>query len=259
MGKGQEIALLEQTDGFAYGEKLGQSFNQIHTSKSEIKGFGNLHWNGTYLSGENQQESKIIWENDNNNYLMVLESLNESRLSFNRGIVNRKIKKLIGNRRNYAQTISLVNRDITPENLILHSGRVSIIDPLPKLDFDLKFAAYFVFCYQFLLPSYSNVPRYLHNAYEENKGILGEIAEGFKQGYFYSFSKDEYIVQEKRLMDEYILWMLLETYEHYEILNNTQPSHKVLQQMGSKEVIQNRLVLYLNELEILCSSFNYDT
>ncbi|WP_226036564.1 hypothetical protein [Aquibacillus saliphilus] len=253
MGNGQELSLLKQIEAFAYGKKLGQSFNQIHRNKPEIKGFGDLHWNGKYLSGGNHQKIQQIWEKDNNSYLKVLDSLYVSKLNFNREIVSEKVKNLIENRRKYVQTISLVNQDITPENLIVSFDRVSIIDPLPKLDFDLKYAAYFVFCYQFLLPSYSNSPRYLNNAYEEKRSILNEIAVGFKQGYFYNCNSDEHRVQLKRLKDEYILWMLLETFEHYEVLNKTQQSDKVSQQMGSKEVIRDRLDLCLDELEILCS------
>ncbi len=75
-------------------------------------------------------------------YLTALNDLN----TFNKEKVIKYTKYLIDNRRKQIQKISLVNQDITPENLILNLDKISIIDPFPKLDFDLKYAAYFVFC-----------------------------------------------------------------------------------------------------------------
>ena len=45
------------------------------------------------------------------------------------------------------------------------------------------------------------------------------------------------------------MWILLEAYEHYEILNEDVLNSKVRQQMGDEEMIKNRLALCLKELE----------
>jgi hypothetical protein len=52
-------------------------------------------------------------------------------------------------------------------------------------------------------------------------------------------------------MEEYILWTLLEAFEHYELLNENELSNKIVQQMGDKETIYERLKLCLKELESL--------
>ena len=49
----------------------------------------------------------------------------------------------------------------------------------------------------------------------------------------------------KQIMDEYILWTLLETYEHYEMLSKEKLSQKTVLQMGNKDIIHQRLKLCL--------------
>ena len=110
----------------------------------------------------------------------------------------------------------------------------------------MKYAGYFVFCYKFLLPAYSNAARYRKHAYNQNSNILNRIADGFINSYI-SDNVDLY----KCLLDEYILWILLEAHEHYEILNESELDPKTLQQMGDKDMIKERLILCLNELENL--------
>ncbi|MUK90622.1 hypothetical protein GMD78_19885 [Ornithinibacillus sp. L9] len=253
MGIGQDLSLLTNKDAISYGKRLGYFFKKIHNKSPVIKGFGNLYWNGETLQGNNHQSINELWEEDNDHYIKILYVLNHSKLDFNKENVTENVNDLIKCRRKQIQEVSLVNQDITPENIILNTGKISIIDPFPKLDFGLKYAAYFVFCYKFLLPSFSNAPRYINNAYSEKSGILNDIAEGYIKGYFHDMSLDEYTNQVKRLMDEYTLWMLQEAYEHYEVLHEEKLTNKIIQQMGPREVIDERLNLIIRELETLCS------
>ena len=54
--------------------------------------------------------------------------------------------------------------------------------------------------------------------------------------------------------DEYILWTLLETHEHYETLNKSELDPKTLQQMGDKDMIKNRLTLIFKTDSTTCSN-----
>lgn len=105
----------------------------------------------------------------------------------------------------------------------------------------------FCFCYKFLLPAYYDAPRYRNNSYHQCANTLSKIADGFISGYA---GNDERLTE--RIMNEYILWVLLEVYEHFEVLNEENVSYKTLQQMGNKEIIKNRLSLCLKQLEYLC-------
>ncbi|WP_391115824.1 hypothetical protein [Psychrobacillus sp. L3] len=254
MGKGKTLQYLSDSEAITIGEELGKFFKIMHRKDPDIQGFGNIIWNGKKLEGKMQEEVSYIWQKDNDFYLSILNSLTTTDLTFNREKVVNKILNLIKNRRENQQKISLVNQDVTPENIILNLDNVSLIDPFPKLDFDLKYAGYFVFCYKFLLPAYSNTDRYINHDYNQNSKILSRIADGFMNGYI-GDNVDLY----KCLLDEYILWTLLEAHEHYEILNESDLDPKTLQQMGDKEMIKNRLTLCLIELEKLSldSSFNF--
>lgn len=244
MGEGKTLPTLSHSEAFSIGKKLGEALKSMHDINPDIKGFGDIIWSGNQLEGEVQQESKDIWQADNEYYLSILNSLSTSDLTFNREEVGDMIFNLIENRRKKQQKIALVNQDVTPENIILNLDKVSLIDPFPKLDFDLKYAGYFVFCYKFLLPAYSNTTRYQKHAYDQYSKKLSRIADGFITGYTHN-NENLY----KHIVDEYILWTLLEAYEHFEILNENEVDSKTLQQMGDKKMIKSRLLLCLNELE----------
>jgi len=244
MGKSLKLNDLNHTKAYDYGVILGDFFKKMHNEKPTINDFGNLIWNGKSLKGTEKLDIEQIWKKENDFLLDTLDRLNTSQLSFDRQKVNDKINSIINYRRNQIQKISLVNQDVTPENIIFSENRVSLIDPFPKLDFELKFAGYFFFCYKFLLPAYSNAPRYIDNEYEKNRLILSSIAEGFA----YQYTKDD---QEelKKLRDEYILWVLLEAYDHYSILEKGNISQKVKLKMGDINILKNRLNLCLKELQ----------
>jgi hypothetical protein len=249
MGEGKPLQSLSDFEAYTIGIKLGEFFLVMHSKTPEIKGCGNLLWNGKHLEGNLQKDADQVWRNDNDFYVSVLDKLITADLKMNRNTMVDKLLNLIENRRNKQQKLSLVNQDVTPENIILNSDKVSLIDPFPMVDFDLKYAGYFVFCYKFLLPAYSTAPRYRNNAYDQNYSILSKIADGFTNGYI--GDNENWL---NCLKNECILWTLLETYDHYEILNKSELSYKTIQQMGSKDIINKRLTLCLKELERLCST-----
>jgi len=223
MGESKKLQSLNHLEAFAIGETLGDFFKDMHKITPSIKGYGDIIWNGKQLEGSIQQETNHIWQNDNDFYLTVLPALAASDLIFDRGRVIDKITHIINNRRKSPQKISLVNQDVTPENIIFNLEKTALIDPFPRLDFDLKYAGYFVFCYKFLLPAYSNTARYERHSYDKYSKIMSIIADGFIEGYI----NNEKTLH-KRLLEEYILWVLLETYEHYETLNEGELDSKTL-------------------------------
>jgi len=247
MGEGMRLQSLNDFEAYTLGKKLGIFFQAIHGVTPGIKGFGNLVWNGKHLEGSMQKDPAQIWQSDNDYYIDVMNKLIATDLEFDRDSIVERILTIIQKRRGNQQSISLVNQDVTPENIIFDSHNVSLIDPFPRLDFDLKYAGYFVFCYKFLLTAYSDAPRYQKNQYNELDDVLSKIADGFIYGYI---DEKEYLYQ--RIMDEYILWTLLETYDHHEISNKENLSYKTMLQMGNKDIINQRLKLCLEQLVKLC-------
>lgn len=47
------------------------------------------------------------------------------------------------------------------------------------------------------------------------------------------------------------MWILLEIHEHYMLLKQEDLSYKVEQQMGNKDILEQRMEMYLKELEKL--------
>ncbi len=253
MGYGTDLLSLHKDEANSYGKHLGRIFHGIYNNKTSIEGFGELDWDGKTLQGSDLRNMYALWQEENNHSLIALNTLIHSDLQFDKEKVDTYINSLIENRRTHIQNIALVNQDVTPENLILTEDHVAIIDPFPKLDFDLKYAAYFVFCYKFLLPAYSNAPRYIKHAYREKSSVLNEIADGFVSGYFSNVEGDAFTTQTRQLMDEYSIWLLQEAYEHYEILQQPHLNQKTTQQMGDREMITARLHLCLETLEEWCT------
>ncbi len=253
MGRGTDLLLFDQNKAHSYGTKLGQIFHRIHNHETSITGFGELHWQGETLRGSDSKNRDALWQEENERALIALNTLIHSSLCFDKEKVGQHIHALIENRRTQVQNISLVNQDVTPENLILTDAHIAIIDPFPRLDFDLKYAAYFVFCYKFLLPAFSNAPRYINQAYQEKSNVLNKIADGFISGYCFNVVGDERTTQIQRLKDEYTLWILQEAYEHYDVVHQPHLTNKTTQQMGSREMISARLRLCLEELEKWCT------
>ncbi|MBP0725851.1 hypothetical protein J5Y03_11785 [Bacillus sp. RG28] len=244
MGKSLKLNDLNNTQAYDYGVILGEFFKKMHNEKPKIKGIGNLVWDGKSLIGTEKLDVEQIWKKENDFYLDTLEKLIKSLLTFDRQKVSDRIHSIIKYRRKQFQKISLVNQDVTPENIIFTENSVSLIDPYPKLDFEFKFAGYFFFCYKFLLPAYSSAPRYIENEYEKNRLVLSSIAEGFANQYTNDDQK-EY----KKLIDEYLLWVLLEAYDHYSILKKGNINQKIKLKMGDKNILKNRLDLCLMVLQ----------
>ncbi|EIT83957.1 hypothetical protein A374_18019 [Fictibacillus macauensis ZFHKF-1] len=251
MGEGMEQ--LTKNKASFYGQTLGTALHAIHHNTTAIEGFGELHWNGKTLQGTHTKNTRELWKEEHTHYRTVLEILTHANLRFNTKKVNRAIHSLLEHRESHIQKVSLVNQDITPENILVNGSQIAIIDPFPKLDFDLKYAAYFVFCYKFLLPAYARAPRYVARGYDQKKESLNEIANGFIRGYFLDQTGEALTSHVQRLMDEYCLWLLQEAYEHYERVNQPHLTNKISQQMGNNTMIRARLDVCLKHLEQVCS------
>ncbi|PFB63011.1 hypothetical protein [Bacillus cereus] len=111
----------------------------------------------------------------------------------------------------------MVNQDVPPENTVFHQDSISVIDPNPRLDFDIKYAGY-----------------------DNSVDVLNRIAEGFVKAY----AVNDHSLY-KRLIDEYLFWILLEINEHYMLLKQADLSYKFEQQMRNKDILKQRMEMYL--------------
>lgn len=132
--------------------------------------------------------------------------------------------------RSDAARLSLVNRDITPENLLVQdAGRPGLIDPVVLLGRGSRWSAWFLFCYRFLLPGLDEAPRYASRQYGRLAPVLAAVADGFAAGYG----------EAEALELEYLLWLLEEACDCHALLE-AEPTPKQAAQNGSKAAIARR-------------------
>lgn len=216
LGETVSIQHLCTEEALDLGQDLGKFYRQLHKQKPELDGWGELIPKGTQLIGEDLRPLALILEEENEGTLRSFEMLAASDLPLNQPQVEKALEQALSSRR--WDRISLVNRDLTPENWMGRGGKLTgIIDPVPRLDDGTRYAAFFYHCYTLLLPAYLNTPRYERHATHWKIDTLNAIAEGFLQGYT---NGSESLLHSIFL--EHLLWLFDEITTHWRILAGDQ-------------------------------------
>ncbi len=159
--------------------------------------------------------------------------------------MRRKLESSLVERSFLAEPVTLVNGDVTPENLIARRARFAgLIDPVPVLNNGTRYAAFFIFCYRFLLPALADAPRYMHHTFDRHRPVMGAIADGFEAGYLSAGDADT----RHQLRLEYFFYLLRFAHRWWEILNS-EPDEEAYLRNGTPEQIEVRLRRCLWELE----------
>lgn len=228
-----------------YGAACGEFFAAMDRAAPGLAGFGPLRWNGGAVAGEDRRPLPEIRQTEAESHLDRLERLAAAAVPFDRAVVRSKLRAVLDGRRFEREPVALINRDVTPENLMLQpSGAVGLIDPYPALGNGIRSAAWFVFCYRFLFPALDQAPRYRRHQFGRHAPILGAMADGFAAGY-----AGGQAVRQARQM-EYWLHMLREAWDCWASLGR-ELSQKEHRQGGGPELRARRLRLALAELERL--------
>jgi hypothetical protein len=184
MGAAIDLASLSATAAFDYGQQLGALFRAIHAQPPPIDGFGELIWREGRLIGCQPRDLAAIWHADIARTQSQLERLLASGLSFDRSAVRSVVEAALAQRSFVAEPVALVNRDVTPENMLLRlNGAAALIDPVPLLHNPTRYASLLCFCYTFLLPALSTAPRYARHQFQRHAPPMAAIAEGYVDGY----------------------------------------------------------------------------
>lgn len=93
-----------------------------------------------------------------------------------------------------------------------------------------RWAAWFLFCYRFLLPALDEAPRYAAKGYGRLAPTLAAIADGFATAYG----------EAEALEHEYFLWVLEEACDCHDLLG-AELTPKQEAQNGSKAAIARRV------------------
>jgi hypothetical protein len=244
MGRSLALAKLTIKQARAYGQQVGYFFRAMHQLRPSLSGFGYLVWNRTGLQAEKSRSVADIWRAEVETLWQQFDELGRADLSFERTAVKRKLNQALAGRAFEAEPVVLVNRDVSPENLIARRRNfVGLVDPVPLLHNALRYASFFVYCYQSYLPNLYNAPRYARHQFQRYRSVMAALADGYVDGYTQG---DDRIEENLRL--EYYIWALQVAYENLQRLT-AEPDSETLIRAGDKKAIAARLQRCLQELE----------
>ena len=248
MGERLQLDRVKDEQARRFGRQIGRMMHAMHQTKTHIPGAGEIAWDGANLYGTSSADegtlTRRIEEAYNGNILLALT---EQGPSFDHETVKQKLQAA-QQLRNVDEPMVLINRDITPEHLtVQNENRVGIIDPYPYLGSGTRFAAWFIHCYRFLLPSYADTQQHRQRDYDRHTDTLALMADGFERGYIQG--DDEL---RRHLAAERWLWTLEQAYDDLERLTASEgASAEVIRRHGKPDVMRKRLRRSLRLLEKL--------
>ncbi|PFA62799.1 hypothetical protein CN378_17295 [Bacillus sp. AFS015802] len=244
---GKSIGLAGQTpeQSKRYGREVGEFFLALEKLDSPIPGIGYIS-TGEHgeIKGQYEGELSAFIREETEEYREEWEALLESSYSFDKEKVRRTGEDLISTRSVDCEKRVLTNQDTSPENMIFTSNGVRMIDPFPIIYSGTSLAANYVFNYQTLFHALHDTKRHGKNQYHLLIPQLKASAEGFVEGYTHG-SKQKW----NDLNVEVYLKLVTMTYEHDQLLKQEFLSREQMIRYGAKEKIQERMNIFLKELE----------
>jgi hypothetical protein len=221
----------------------------MHTRPPRWPGAGELVWTEAGLRGEDERAPAEVWRARAVTRRAGLDRLAAAGFALDRAALAIWLDAAQAERGG-PEPLSLVNGDVTPENLIVRRGRfVGLVDPVPRLDGGARYAAFFLVCYRLLLPAVHDAPRYARHRFDRHAPLLARIADGYLAGYLGNPEvRDEALERALRL--EYALWVLDLAVAGLDALEQPLDEERRLR-TGGKTAIARRVRLYLRELETL--------
>ncbi|HET8631737.1 MAG TPA: phosphotransferase [Thermomicrobiales bacterium] len=183
---GPTLALDRLTPGsaVAIGRAAGEFFRAMHEWRPPWPGWGELVWTPEGLRGEDPRPPAEIRAAEAAAWREGLARLVAAGYDFDHAAARAGLDRALAGRSAAPAPPSLVNGDITPENLIVRRGRfVGLIDPVPAIGDGARYAAFFLVCYRLLLPALHDAPRYARHHFDRHAPALAHIADGFAAGY----------------------------------------------------------------------------
>ncbi|PFG03521.1 hypothetical protein [Bacillus sp. es.034] len=244
---GKSIGLAGQTPDQSkrYGRELGEFFLALEELDSSIPGIGYITVGERgEIKGQYEGDLSAFIREETEEYREEWESLLESSYSFNKEKVRSTGDKLIAARSVEREKLVLTNQDTSPENMIFTRSGVRMIDPFPILYTGTSLSANYVFNYRTLFHALYNTKRHGKNQYHLLIPQLKASAEGFVEGYV-NGSKQKW----NDLNVEVYLKLVTMTHEHDQLLKQESLSREQVIRYGTKEQIQERIGIFLKELE----------
>lgn len=185
---GEPLPLSQLTEGEAVeiGTTLGTFFRTMHQRPAPLPGNGLVTWdeaNGTLCAASHQPWAEV-WQERCAAVVQQADRLTREVPHVDGASLRQKAANALQSYDHTSHPAVLVNRDITPENiLVTDDSMVYIVDPVPLLESGPFLAAHFLHCYRLFLPAVSDSPRYAHNQFRRHAPVLAAVADGYERGY----------------------------------------------------------------------------
>lgn len=160
------------------------------------------------------KDLQAYWEEEANEYREQFEQLVQAGIPLREDRIRGKLEEAIRYRLGRTPRLSLTNRDISPENIIVDNQRLRLIDPLPLQYDDHAFSGNLLNNFNTLFPSYDRSPRYAKHNFGSYRAQLNGFAEGYLAGYAEGDERVEYSLK----VEEFL--MLLDLACHHAGLLN---------------------------------------
>ncbi|MBG9794023.1 hypothetical protein ABD76_16530 [Paenibacillus dendritiformis] len=242
---GPTLSLQETApaDAAGLGRQRGQFMSAMSRAEAPLRGFGFLGWQEEGLAGEIQGDLQAYWREEANEYLEQFEQLLQAGIPLQEDKIRSKLEEALRYRLGRTPRLSLTNRDISPENIIVDNQRLRLIDPLPLQYDDHVFAGNLLNNFNTLFPSYDSSPRYAKHKFGSCRDRLNGFADGFLAGYAEGDESVAYSVK----IEEFL--MLLDLACHHAGLLNEEWNEGIRLRVGDRAAVKERIPVYIRRLE----------
>lgn len=242
---GRTISLSETnpSQAFGLGRECGELFQGMNRSGLQMEGFGFLEWNEGKLVGCLQEELGQYWREDTEGYREQLEQLLNSGISMNADKVRGNLDEILHFRQQRLPKLTLTNRDVSPENIIVRDNSLCLIDPFPLFYDGDVFAGNLLNNFNTLFPAYYRSPRYEKHQFHLYRDQLSGFAEGFLAGY----AQGDKVLRYSVLAEEFLMLLDLVT-DHVSLLKDQMNEGQVLR-FGNRSAVEERIPGFIQKLE----------
>ncbi|WP_255320077.1 hypothetical protein [Paenibacillus elgii] len=242
-GPVMSLAAANEAEAARWGAQCGRFFRNMDQVSVELEGFGFLDWKAGKLAGDHQQDFRAYWVEDTEGYLGSWERLERAGYGIEAVDVKRMLEEIVPFRLRRTPRLSLTNRDVSPENLIICEAGVRLIDPVPIVYDGFAFTGNVLNNFNTLFPSFHRSPRYERHRFDRYRPLLGAFADGVLEGYAQGDPEMVYALR----VEQYLMLLDL-TCDHIGLLEREMTEEAMLR-YGDKAAVEERIPGYIADLE----------
>ncbi len=216
----------------------------MHRQPAPIGGTGEMIWKSGNVKCNGASKLSDHWTSLEKRIYEQVEDPGFRSTTSEGFSMKEKVADALGTMRGCGEPVSLLNGDVTPENLLTRNlNWVGLVDPVPIQGSGLYYAAFFLHCYRLCLPALSRAPRYRAHRFDKHADLLATLADGYATAY----SDGGADILALLRMAEW-LWALEFAWECHSLLKSRLDTENRLRR-GNKRAIRSAFKMAVNRLK----------